>query len=211
VKILPNCTIGDNVTIGAGTRIHANVAIYGRSVIGANCIIHSGTVIGADGFGFTINERGEQEKIPQIGNVILEDDVEIGANCTIDRATLGSTIIRRGAKLDNLIQVGHNAEVGAHTVVVSQTGIAGSSRIGAHAMIGGQVGIAGHLTVGDRAKIAAQSGIGSNIPADAIVQGSPAFAIGEFKRSYVVYRQLPDLKQRIEALEKELAALRQKS
>jgi UDP-3-O-[3-hydroxymyristoyl] glucosamine N-acyltransferase len=185
------------------------VAVYGRSVIGANCIIHSGTVVGADGFGFTINERGEQEKIPQIGNVILEDDVEIGANCTIDRATLGSTIIRRGAKLDNLIQVGHNAEIGPHTVVVSQTGIAGSSRIGAHAMIGGQVGIAGHLVVGDRVKIAAQSGIGSNIPADAIVQGSPAFAIGDYKRSYVVYRQLPELKQRIEALEKELAALRQ--
>ncbi|MFN8350919.1 MAG: UDP-3-O-(3-hydroxymyristoyl)glucosamine N-acyltransferase [Flavobacteriales bacterium] len=210
VKILPNCTIGDNVTIGAGTRIHANVSVYNRTVIGADCIIHSGTVIGADGFGFTVNERGEQEKIPQIGNVVIEDAVEIGANCTIDRATLGSTIIRRGAKLDNLIQVGHNAEVGAHTVVVSQTGIAGSSRIGAHAMIGGQVGIAGHLTVGDRAKIAAQSGIGSNIPADATVQGSPAFAIGEYKRSYVIYRQLPELKQRIEALEKELAALRTK-
>ena len=211
VKILPNCTIGDNVTIGAGTRLHANVSVYNRSVIGANCIIHSGTVVGADGFGFTVNERGEQEKIPQIGNVVIEDDVEIGANCTIDRATLGSTIIRRGAKLDNLIQLGHNAEVGPHTVVVSQTGIAGSSRIGARAMIGGQVGIAGHLTVGDDVKIAAQSGIGSNIPDGVTVQGSPAFAIGDYKRSYVVFRQLPEMKQRIEALEKELAALRQKS
>lgn len=202
VKILPNCTIGDGVRIGNGTRIHANVAIYSKSVIGANCIIHSGTVIGADGFGFTINARGEQEKIPQIGNVVLEDDVEIGANCTIDRATLGSTIIRKGAKLDNLIQVGHNAEIGEHTVVVSQTGIAGSSRIGKYCMIGGQVGIAGHLTIGDRVKVAAQSGIGSNIPDDAIVQGSPAFAIGDYKRSYVLFRNLPDLKKQIDGIGK---------
>jgi UDP-3-O-[3-hydroxymyristoyl] glucosamine N-acyltransferase len=201
VKILPNCTIGDGVRIGNGTRIHANVAIYSKSVIGANCIIHSGTVIGADGFGFTINAQGEQEKIPQIGNVVLEDDVEVGANCTIDRATLGSTIIRKGAKLDNLIQVGHNAEVGEHTVVVSQTGIAGSSRIGKYCMIGGQVGIAGHLTIGDRVKVAAQSGIGSNIPDDAIVQGSPAFAIGDYKRSYVLFRNLPDLKKQIDGLQ----------
>ena len=209
VKIYPQSYIGDNVTIGDNTTVFANVTIYSDCVVGANCIIHSGTVIGSDGFRFATGPDGGA-KIPQIGNVVIEDAVEIGANCTIDRATLGSTIIRRGAKLDNLIQVGHNAEVGAHTVVVSQTGIAGSSRIGAHAMIGGQVGIAGHLTVGDRAKIAAQSGIGSNIPADATVQGSPAFAIGEYKRSYVIYRQLPELKQRIEALEKELAALRTK-
>ncbi|HQW87164.1 MAG TPA: UDP-3-O-(3-hydroxymyristoyl)glucosamine N-acyltransferase [Flavobacteriales bacterium] len=207
-KILPNCTIGENAVIGAGTRIHANVAVYSRSMIGRNCIIHSGTVIGSDGFGFTVNAAGEQEKIPQIGNVVIEDDVEIGANCTIDRATLGSTIIRRGAKLDNLIQVGHNAEIGPHTVVVSQTGIAGSSRVGAHAMIGGQVGIAGHLTVGDRVKVAAQSGIGENIPDGVTVQGSPAFAIGPYKRSYVVFRNLPDLQRRVAELEKALAELR---
>ena len=208
VKILPNCTIGEGVRIGKSTRIHANVSIYNNSRIGARCIIHSGTVIGADGFGFAITEQGQQEKIPQIGNVVIEDDVEIGANCTIDRATLGSTYIRKGAKLDNLIQVGHNAEIGVDTVVVSQTGIAGSSRIGARCMIGGQVGIAGHLTIGNDVKIAAQSGIGSNIPDGATVQGSPAFAIGDYKRSYVHFRNLPGIKQRIDALEKELTALR---
>ena len=138
--------------------------------------------------------------MPQVGNVIIEDDVEIGANCTVDRATLGSTIIRKGAKLDNLIQIGHNAEIGEHTLIVAQTGIAGSSRVGKYCMIGGQVGIAGHLTIGDRVKIAAQSGIGSNIPDDATVQGSPAFAIGEYKRSYVLFRNLPDMKKKLDDL-----------
>jgi UDP-3-O-[3-hydroxymyristoyl] glucosamine N-acyltransferase len=200
VKIFPNCTIGDNVHIGAKTLLHANVTVYAKCMIGADCIIHSGTVIGADGFGFTINAKGEQEKIPQIGNVIIEDDVEIGSNCTVDRATLGSTIIRRGVKLDNLIQIGHNAEIGEHTVVVSQTGIAGSSKIGKYCMIGGQVGIAGHLVIGDRVKIAAQSGIGSNIPDDSTVQGSPAFSIGDYKRSYVLFRNLPELKKMIDGV-----------
>lgn len=208
VKIFPNCFIGEGARIGAGTRLHAGVKVYGKSLIGARCIIHSGAVIGADGFGFTINPDGTQEKMAQIGNVVLEDDVEIGANTTIDRATLGSTIVRRGAKLDNLIQVGHNAEIGADTVVVAQTGIAGSTKVGAQCMIGGQVGVAGHLVIGDRVKIAAQSGIASNIPDDAIVQGSPAFAIGEYKRSYVVYRNLPAISKRLAELEKELAALR---
>ncbi len=204
VKIFPHCTVGDGARIGKGTRLHANVTVYHRSVIGERCIIHSGTVVGADGYGFVPNAQGEQEKMPQVGNVIIEDDVEIGANCTIDRATLGSTIIRKGVKLDNLIQIGHNAEIGEHTLIVAQTGIAGSSRVGKHCMIGGQVGIAGHLTIGDRVKIAAQSGIGSNIPDDTTVQGSPAFAIGEYKRSYVLFRNLPDLKKRID----ELAAAR---
>ncbi|MBL7964581.1 MAG: UDP-3-O-(3-hydroxymyristoyl)glucosamine N-acyltransferase [Flavobacteriales bacterium] len=208
VKLFPNCFVGEQARIGTGTRLHAGVKVYQRSVIGARCLVHSNTVIGADGFGFTINAKGEQEKIPQIGNVVIEEDVEIGANCTIDRATLGSTIIRKGVKLDNLIQVGHNAEIGAHTVVVSQTGIAGSSRIGSHCMIGGQVGIAGHLTVGDRVKIAAQSGIGSNIPDDAVVQGSPAFAIGEYKRSHIVFRDLPALRRRVDQLEKERSEAR---
>lgn len=208
VKIFPNCFIGEGVRIGKGCRIHAGVKIHAKCVIGANCILHSGVVIGADGFGFIPNAQGEQEKMAQIGNVVIEDDVEIGANTTVDRATLGSTYIRRGAKLDNLIQVGHNAEIGAHTVVVSQTGIAGSTRIGSHCLIGGQVGIAGHLHIGDRVKIAAQSGIGSNIPDDAVVQGSPAYAIGDYKRSYVVFRTLPQLKQRIDRLESELEAFR---
>ncbi len=200
VKVFPNCTVGDHVYIGANTLLHANVTVYTKCRIGANCIVHSGTVIGADGFGFTIDPSGKQEKIPQIGNVIIEDDVEIGANCTIDRATLGSTIIRKGVKLDNLIQVGHNAEIGEHTVVVSQTGIAGSTRIGKYCMIGGQVGVAGHLVIGDRVKIAAQSGIASNLPDGITVQGSPAFTIGEYKRSYVVFRNLPELKKRIDDL-----------
>jgi UDP-3-O-[3-hydroxymyristoyl] glucosamine N-acyltransferase len=200
VKIFPHCTIGDGVRIGKGTRVHAGVSIYHRCVIGADCLIHSGAVIGADGFGFNPTTQGALEKMPQVGNVVIEDNVEIGANSTIDRATLGSTIIRKGVKLDNLIQIGHNVEIGEHTVVVAQTGIAGSSKVGKHCQIGGQVGIAGHLVIGDRVRIAAQSGIGSNIPDDSTVQGSPAFNIGEYKRSYVLFRKLPDLKKQIDDL-----------
>lgn len=211
VKIYPNCYVGEGVRIGKGTLLHPGVKVLAKCVIGAHCVLHSGVVVGADGFGFTINAKGEQEKMAQIGNVVIEDDVEIGANTTIDRATLGSTFVRTGVKLDNLIQVGHNAEIGAHTVVVSQTGIAGSTRIGSHCMIGGQVGIAGHLVVGDRVKIAAQSGIGSNIPDDAVVQGSPAFPIGDYKRSYVLFRSFPRFKQQIERLEKEIEALKASS
>lgn len=201
-KIYPGCYIGDGVRIGQGSRLHAGVKVYANCVIGANCVLHSGVIIGGDGFGFVENERGEQEKMPQIGNVIIEDDVEIGANTTVDRATLGHTVIRKGAKLDNLIQVGHNVEIGAHTVVVAQTGIAGSTRIGSHCLIGGQVGIVGHLHIGNRVKIAAQSGIGANLPDDAVVQGSPAFGIGDYKRSYVLFRNLPDMKQRLDQLDK---------
>ncbi|HEY0978108.1 MAG TPA: UDP-3-O-(3-hydroxymyristoyl)glucosamine N-acyltransferase [Flavobacteriales bacterium] len=204
VKIFPNCFIGEGVQIGAGSRLHAGVKIYAKCVLGERNIIHSNTVIGADGFGYTINADGSQEKMAQIGNVVIEDDVEIGANCTIDRATLGSTWIRKGAKLDNLVQVGHNAEIGAHTLVVSQAGIAGSSRIGEYVMIGGQVGISGHLSVGDRAKIAAQSGIATNIAADAVVQGSPAFNNTSYKRSFIHFRKLPEMEQRIHRLEAEL-------
>lgn len=208
VKIFPNCFIGEGVRIGQGCRIHAGVRIHAGCVIGARCVLHSGVVIGADGFGFVPDAQGEQHKMAQIGNVVIEDDVEIGANTTVDRATLGTTLIRKGAKLDNLIQVGHNVEIGQHTVIVAQTGIAGSTHIGSHCLIGGQVGIAGHLRIGNRVKIAAQSGIGANIPDDAVVQGSPAFHIADYKRSYVVYRNLPDLKQRIEHLERELDTLR---
>ncbi|MFN3875386.1 MAG: UDP-3-O-(3-hydroxymyristoyl)glucosamine N-acyltransferase, partial [Flavobacteriales bacterium] len=208
VKIFPGCMIGDGVRIGKGTVLHAGVKVYARCVIGANCLLHSGAVIGADGFGFNTDEQGRYVKMPQIGNVEIEDGVEIGANTTIDRATMGSTVIRTGVKLDNLIQVGHNVEIGAHTVIAAQTGIAGSSKVGAHCMIGGQVGIAGHLTIGDRVRIAAQSGIGESIPDGATVQGSPAFAIGPYKRSYVGFRKLPELLQRLDRLEKELEALR---
>lgn len=207
-KIFPHCTVGDNARIGKGTLLHPNVTVYQHCMVGANCIIHSGAVIGADGFGFVPNEKGEQEKMPQVGNVIIEDNVEIGANTTVDRATLGHTVIRKGAKLDNLIQVGHNVEIGANTLVVAQAGIAGSTHVGEQSQVGGQVGIVGHLHLGKRVKIAAQSGVGANLPDDAVVQGSPAFHIGEYKRSYVHFRNLPDLAHRIEALEKELASLK---
>lgn len=208
VKVFPNTYIGEGTTVGDGTRIHANATIYHRSVIGAHCVIHSGSVIGADGFGFVPNSEGVYEKMPQVGNVILEDHVEIGANTTVDRATIGHTIIRQGTKLDNLVQIGHNAELGRHNVVVAQAGIAGSTKVGDHNQIGGQVGIAGHLTIGNRVRIAAQSGIGGHVEDGATLQGSPAFPKGLHDRSYVVYRNLPDLKRRIEALEKELAAMR---
>ena len=208
VKIFPNSYVGDRTRIGAGSRINPGVKIYDHTIIGRNCIIHSGAVIGADGFGFVPDPNGVYEKMPQVGNVILEDDVEVGANTTIDRATIGHTIIGKGTKLDNLIQIGHNAELGAHIVVVAQTGIAGSSKVGDHCQIGGQVGIAGHLQVGDRVRVAAQSGIGSNIENGSTVQGSPAFKISEYKRSYVIYRNLPQLQKRIDQLEKELERLR---
>jgi len=208
VKIFPNSYIGDRCRIGAGTRIHAGVKIYHQTQIGAQCVIHSGAVIGADGFGFVPRADGVYEKMPQVGNVILEDAVEIGANTTVDRATIGHTIIRTGTKLDNLVQVGHNAEIGRHNVVVSQAGIAGSTKVGDHNQIGGQVGIAGHLVIGDRVRIAAQSGIGSNVPDGETIQGSPAFKKGLYDRSYVVFRKLPDLKRRMDSLEKELAELK---
>jgi len=208
VKVFPNCFIGDRARIGKDTRIHAGVKIYHQTVIGAHCAIHSGAVIGADGFGFALNATGTYEKMPQVGNVILEDYVEIGANTTVDRATMGHTIIRKGTKLDNLVQVGHNAEIGQHTVVVAQTGIAGSTKVGDRVMIGGQVGIAGHLKVGNDVKIAAQSGISSDVPDGVAVQGAPAFGKLDYNRSYVVFRKLPALLKRIDALERELAELR---
>jgi UDP-3-O-[3-hydroxymyristoyl] glucosamine N-acyltransferase len=208
VKVFPNTFIGERVVVGKGTRIHAGVKIYHQTVIGAHCVIHSGAVIGADGFGFVPNAEGVYEKMPQVGNVILEDHVEVGANTTIDRATIGHTIIRQGTKLDNLIQVGHNAEIGRHNVIVSQAGIAGSTKVGDHNQIGGQVGISGHLHIGDRVRIAAQSGIASNLPDGSTVQGSPAFAKGQYDRSSVIFRRLPDLQKRVDQLEKELAALK---
>lgn len=209
VKIFPNCYIGDNTKIAKGTRIHAGVKIYHQTEIGEHCVIHSGAVIGADGFGFVPRADGTYEKMPQVGNVILEDHVEIGANTTVDRATIGHTIVRSGTKLDNLVQVGHNADIGRHNVVVSQAGIAGSTKIGNHCQIGGQVGISGHLVIGDRVLIAAQSGIGSNLADGEKVQGSPAYKKSLYDRSYVVYRNLPALQKRIDALEKEVAALRE--
>lgn len=204
-KIFPHVFIGDNARVGSKTILYSGVQVYHDCVIGNDCICQSGTVIGGDGFGFQPNSQNNYQKVPHIGNVIVEDHVEIGANTTIDRATLGSTVIRKGVKLDNLIQVAHNVEIGENTVIAAQTGIAGSTKIGRDCMIGGQVGIIGHLQIGDRVKIAAQSGIGNNLKDDEIVQGSPAFSIGDYKRSYVVFRNLPEISDTVKKIQKQFA------
>jgi UDP-3-O-[3-hydroxymyristoyl] glucosamine N-acyltransferase len=178
--------------------LHAGAKVLHHCILGNGCTLHAGVTIGSDGFGFAPSDS-EYSKVPQVGNVVLEDDVEIGSNTTVDRATMGSTILRKGVKLDNLIQVAHNVEIGEHTVIAAQTGIAGSTKIGKRCMIGGQVGIIGHLTIGDNVKIAAQSGIGNNLPDGAIVQGSPAFDVGNYRRSYVSFRRLPETLKKIEA------------
>ena len=204
VKIYPNSFIGDNVTIGDNCVFFAGVRIYSETVIGNNCTIHSGTIIGSDGFGFAPQEDGTYVKVPQIGNVIIEDNVEIGACTTIDRATLGSTIIKKGVKLDNHIQVAHNVEIGENTVIAAQTGIAGTTKIGKNCLIGGQVGFAGHLTIGDGVKIQAQSGIGKNLEAGEVVQGSPAFNYGDFAKSYVHFRNFPKIVNDLEELKSKI-------
>lgn len=195
--------VGDKVSIGSNSTLNAGVKVYADCQIGNHCTLHAGVVIGGDGFGFAPNSENNYAKVPQIGNVIIEDHVEVGANSTIDRATLGSTIIRRGVKIDNLIQIAHNVEIGENTVIAAQTGIAGSTKIGKNCMIGGQVGIVGHISIADGTKIAAQSGVGSDIKEpNTIIQGSPAFSIMDYKKSYVGFRKLPDLMRRIEDLEK---------
>ncbi len=204
VKIYPNTYIGDNVIIGNNCIFFAGVRIYSETEIGNNCVIHSGAIVGSDGFGFAPHEDGTYSKIPQIGNVILEDDVEIGSCTTIDRATMGSTIIRKGVKLDNQIQIAHNVEIGENTVIAAQTGIAGSTKIGKNCMIGGQVGVAGHITIGNNVRIQAQSGIGKSLKDDEIVQGSPAFNYGEFSKSYVHFRNLPKIVSELDALKKKI-------
>jgi UDP-3-O-[3-hydroxymyristoyl] glucosamine N-acyltransferase len=210
VKIYPQVFVGDNAVIGDNTTLFSGVKVYSDCKIGSDCTLHTGTVIGADGFGFMPNSENEYKKVAQIGNVIIEDHVEIGANTSIDRATLGSTVIRRGVKLDNLIQVAHNVEIGENTVIAAQTGIAGSTKIGKDCMIGGQVGIVGHITIADKVKIAAQSGIGSSITTEGeIIQGSPGFNISDYKRSYVVFRKLPQLEKRIKELEQMILELKQ--
>lgn len=204
VKIYPNTFIGDNVTIGNNCVFFAGVRIYSETEIGANCTIHSGSIIGSDGFGFAPTEDGSYNKVPQIGNVILEDNVEIGACTTIDRATLGSTIIRKGVKLDNQIQIAHNVEIGENTVIAAQTGIAGSTKIGKNCQIGGQVGFAGHLVIGDNVRIQAQSGIGKNVKDGDTLQGSPSFNYGDWNKSYVHFRNLPKIVAEIEELKKKV-------
>jgi len=203
VKIYPNTFVGDNVIIGDNSVFFAGVRIYSESVIGAGCTIHSGTIIGSDGFGFAPLEDGSYKKVPQIGNVILEDNVEIGANSTIDRATLGSTIIRKGVKLDNHIQVAHNVEIGENTVIASQTGIAGSTKIGKNCIIGGQVGIVGHITIGNNVRIQAQTGVSRNIKDDEAIQGSPALPYNTFNKSFVHFKNLDKIVKEINNLKKQ--------
>jgi UDP-3-O-[3-hydroxymyristoyl] glucosamine N-acyltransferase len=207
VKIYPNAFLGNNVMVGSNTVIHPGVKIYHDCVIGNNVVIHAGTVIGSDGFGFAPQADGSFKKIPQIGNVIIEDNVEIGANSTIDRATMGSTIIKAGAKLDNLLQIGHNAEVGNNTIIAAQSGISGSTKVGNNVMIGGQAGVVGHITIGDGAKINAQSGVSKSIEPGKIVTGSPAFDYTAALRSQATTRKLPELERRIKELEDQIAAL----
>ena len=202
VKIYSNSVIGDNVQIGDNVSIFAGARIYSETIIGSYCEIHSGVIIGADGFGFAPNKDGTFSKIPQIGNVIIEDHVDIGSNTTIDRATMGATIIRKGVKLDNQIQIAHNVEIGENTVIAAQTGVAGSTKIGKNCMIGGQVGIAGHLIIGNNVRIQAQSGIGKNIKDDEIIQGSPAFGYNDFSKSYVHFKNLPKIVGELEDLKK---------
>ena len=208
VRISANSYIGENVVIGDNTIINSGVNIYKSCIIGENCIFHSGVVIGSDGFGFAPQENSEFKKIPQAGNVIIEDNVELGANTTIDRATMGSTIIRKGVKLDNLIQVAHNVEIGENTVMAAQTGIAGSTKIGKNCMIGGQVAIAGHLIISDNTKIGAKAAVAASTKKEGLIlQGIPAIDMRNFYRSSAVFKMLPDLKRQVDILTKKINEL----
>ena len=200
-KIYPNAYIGDNVTVGDNSIIHPGVKIYHDCVIGNRVTVHGGTIIGSDGFGFAPQADGSFKKVPQIGNVVIEDDVEIGANATIDRATIGSTLIKRGAKLDNLIQIAHNVEIGNSSVIAAQAGISGSTKIGNGVMIGGQAGIVGHIQLGDGSKVNAQSGVSKSLEPGKAVTGSPAYDYTAALRSQAITRKLPDLEKRVKELE----------
>jgi UDP-3-O-[3-hydroxymyristoyl] glucosamine N-acyltransferase len=205
VVIHPQVFVGNNVTIGDHSTLYPGVKVYHDCMIGSNCTLHSGVVIGSDGFGFAPVAGNNYQKIPQLGNVILEDNVEIGSNTTIDRATLGSTIIRKGVKLDNLIQVGHNAEIGENTVIAAQTGISGSTKIGKNCMIGGQVGIVGHITIADDVKIGAGSGIEASITrAGAMMLGAPAIEINKARRNFIHWRNLDEIVRKVYSIEKQL-------
>ncbi|WP_163709837.1 UDP-3-O-(3-hydroxymyristoyl)glucosamine N-acyltransferase [Mangrovibacterium lignilyticum] len=209
-KVYPQAYIGSNVKIGNNTIIYAGVKIYDDCVIGDNCIIHAGAVIGADGFGFAPTPDGSYKKIQQVGNVVVEDDVEIGANTTIDCSTMGSTIIRKGAKLDNLIQIAHNCEVGENTVMAALVGIAGSTKVGKNCILAGQVGVAGHLNIGDKVTIGAMAGVTNNIKEGKIVLGAPAMDHDRALKAYVVYRRLPELRDSLNELQREVKELKAK-
>ena len=207
VQLYPQCYVGDNVTIGEGTKIYPGVKIYEGCIVGKNCILHSGVVIGADGFGFAPKEDGTFAKIPQLGNVIIEDNVELGANTCIDRAKTDSTIIRQGVKLDNLIQIGHNVEIGANTVMSAQVGIAGTSKVGSNCFVAGQVGVADHVTIGNEVKIGSKTGIDKNVGDGEIRFGYPALPGMQYHRSFAIFRQLPDMAAKLREVEKRVAKL----
>ena len=210
-SLYPHVVLGDNSKVGKNTIIYPGVTIYHECIVGQGCIIHAGAVLGSDGFGFAPQDGSEYKKIPQIGNVVIEDNVEIGANVTIDRATMGSTILHKGVKLDNLIQIGHNVEIGENTVMAAETGVAGSTKIGKNCMIGGQVAINGHIQIANGTKIGAQSGILGEIKEEnTVLIGTPAIELKQFLRSSVIFKRLPDLKVKIDTLEKELESLKKK-
>jgi UDP-3-O-[3-hydroxymyristoyl] glucosamine N-acyltransferase len=210
-SIYPHVYVGDNTKLGNNCIINPGVTIYHDCLLGAGCVVHAGTVIGSDGFGFAPQSDNEFMKIPQLGNVILEDNVEIGSNVTIDRATMGSTIIRKGVKLDNLIQIAHNVEVGENSVMAAQTGISGSTKVGKNCMFGGQVGLAGHLRIANGTKIGAQGGILGDVKEEnTAILGSPAIEVKQFLRSSVIFRKLPEMKIKIDSLEKEIESLKKK-
>jgi UDP-3-O-[3-hydroxymyristoyl] glucosamine N-acyltransferase len=201
VEIYPHTFIGDGCVIGERTILYAGVKLYHSIKVGAFCIIHSGVVLGSDGFGFAPGSDGVYAKIPQLGNVVVEDNVEIGANTVIDRGSIGSTIIREGTKMDNLIHMAHNCEVGKHSAIAAQTGFSGSTSVGANCMIGGQVGLSGHISIGDKVMIAAQSGIAGNVKSGSVIMGSPAFDAAKYKRAYILFKNIEDLHKRILKLE----------
>jgi len=210
VQLYPQVYIGDHVKIGEGSILHPGVKVYEGCVIGSHCVIHAGAIIGADGFGFAPNQNNNYEKIPQVGKVIIEDHVEIGANTTVDRATMGATILRKGVKLDNLVMIAHNVEVDENTVIAAQSGISGSTKVGKNCMFGGQVGLIGHINIASGVKIAAQSGITKDIKEEGIViQGSPAFEFGPYQRSYLLFRNLPKIREQINELERKVKDLTQ--
>jgi UDP-3-O-[3-hydroxymyristoyl] glucosamine N-acyltransferase len=208
VKIYPHAFIGDNCKIGDNSILFSGVKLYARTSLGSNCIIHSGAVIGSDGFGFAPQDDGTYKKIPQLGNVVIEDDVEIGANTTIDCATFKSTIIKQGAKIDNLVQVAHNVEIGENTVIASQSGISGSTKVGKNCVLAGQVGLAGHLIIADKVTIAAKTGIPNSVKEEGTIMfGNPAMKRMDYLKSHAVFRNLPSLNYRIKELEEKVLNL----
>lgn len=204
VHIYPQVYIGDNVTIGDNTVVFSGARIHSETIVGESCVINCNVILGADGFGFRPDETGTYHKVPQTGNVVLEDFVDVGPGTTIDRATLGSTVIKKGVKLDNQIMIAHNVTIGENTVIAAQTGVAGSTKIGQNCIIGGQVGIAGHITIGNNVKIQAQSGIGRNVKDNEVLQGSPALGYSEYNKSYVHFKNLSKIVDRLNVVEKKI-------